>query len=421
MTNDVYIPRSSERIITEAFSTFKAVLITGARQTGKSTLVRHLYPNLKGITFDDPFLEDQAKNEPETFLELNAPPVFLDEVQYVPQLFRYLKMVCDGANSSGMFLLTGSQPLKLMDLVSDSLAGRVAIFELNGLSMREILHSNFSHPFVPTMEYVHQREASVEKPGNLWELIHRGSFPRMQQRDVKWETFYSSYVKTYLERDVREITAVQDLTAFRNFMVACAARTGNMLNYASIAKEVGKDVSTVKNWVSVLEASGVVFLLEPFSNNLLKRVVKTPKLYFKDAGLAAYLTRWLTPETLAAGAMSGQIFETFVVSEAAKSFANAGLDFRHHLSYYRGRDMHVSSEDVEKRSVEAEIDLIIEVDGFLHPVEIKKTSKVTASMTNAFQVLDKVADKNRGCGAVLCNAPSVGKVGSDLILPVWWV
>lgn len=305
-----YIHRAIENIIEHSTKTFKCVLVTGARQTGKSTLIRHLYPDIKGVTFDDPFAEEQAKINPEMFMSLNEPPVFFDEVQYVPSLFRYIKQSCDKKDSRGLYYLSGSQPFKLMELVSDSLAGRVAIIELPPLSLREIMKSDFTKPFLPTMEYVQDRNKTAEKPDNIWGIIHRGGYPEMQNLDMDWAMFFASYVKTYLERDVRELSAVQDLDAFRRFMVACAARTGQMLNYSNIADEVGVDANTVKSWISILEASGIVYILEPYANSALKRVIKTPKMYFRDTGLAAYLTRWLTPETLATGAMSGAFFET---------------------------------------------------------------------------------------------------------------
>ena len=244
----------------------------------------------------------------------------------------------------------------------------------------------------------------------------------MQDPQMDWTMFFSSYVKTYLERDVRELAAVQDLDAFRRFMVACAARTGQMLNYANIADEVGKDANTVKKWVSVLEASGVVYILEPYANSALKRAIKTPKLYFRDTGLAAYLTRWLTPETLAAGAMSGEFFETFVISEILKSYSNRGLDYRYFVSYYRGKDKKKLKKNGEETFEEAEIDFIIEQDGVLYPIEIKQTGNVSADMTSAFQILDKIPEKKRGTGAVVCMCSMPGALRENVLqIPYWFI
>ena len=417
-----YLKRAIEDVIEHSAKTFKCVLITGARQTGKSTLLKHLYPNVRAVSFDDPFAADQAVNNPEVFMSLNNPPVFFDEIQYVPSLFRYIKQVCDNADSRRQFYLSGSQPFKLMELVSDSLAGRVAIIELPPFSLREITNSSFTQPFLPTMEYLQTRNQNVMKPAGIWNIIHRGGYPEMQDPDMDWSMFFSSYVKTYLERDVRELASVQDLDAFRRFMVACAARTGQMLNYSSIADEVGKDSNTIKKWVSVLEASGIVYILEPYSNSALKRVIKTPKLYFRDTGLAAYLTRWLTPETLATGAMSGEFFETFVISEILKSYSNRGLDYRYFVSYYRGKDKKKIKKDGRESFEEAEIDFIIEQNGVLYPIEIKQGDKVTADMTSAFQVLDTIPEKKRGTGAIICTCSMPASLRENVLqIPYWYI
>lgn len=409
-----YIRRSIEDIVLKSEKTFKSILVTGARQTGKSTVLQKLFPEKKYVPVDDPFIEEQAVEQPEMFMMLNPPPVIYDEVQRAPNLFRYIKIKCDESDERGLFCLSGSQPLELMEGVSESLSGRIGIIELSGLSMREIKGDSFNCSFIPTMEYVQERSKSVKPFDNIWEVIHRGGYPELQNPEVDWSVFYSSYIKTYLERDVRSLSAVQNLDDFRKFMIAVAARTGQMINYANIADEVGKDQSTIKRWLSVLEASGIIYLLEPFSSSVLKRAIKTPKVYFRDTGLAAYLTRWLTPETLANGAMSGAFFETFVISEILKSYSNRGIDYRYCVSYYRGRD--------KKKTSENEIDLIIEENGTLYPVEIKRSSKVTADQTSAFSVLDGIPDKKRGMGAVICMCPQPGVLRENILqLPVWYI
>ena len=247
-----YIERSITPYIQKAEKNFKAVLITGARQTGKSTLLKQLFPERKYVTFDDPFLEDQAIRNANMFMTLNQPPVTFDEVQRVPDLFRYIKIECDSRNEYGLYCLSGSQPFRLMQTVSESLSGRVSIVELAGLSLREIQVDSFNRPFLPTMEYVADRQTTVRKPENIWQLIHRGSYPELYQNpDLDWQQFYASYVKTYLERDVRELSAVHDLNAFRRFMIAVAARTGQMVNFSNIAEEIGKDAATIRNWMSI--------------------------------------------------------------------------------------------------------------------------------------------------------------------------
>ncbi|MBP3296054.1 MAG: ATP-binding protein [Lachnospiraceae bacterium] len=417
-----YINRTIEDIIEKSSNTFKAVLVTGSRQTGKSTLLRHMFPGRKEVSFDDPFIEEQAKTNPDMFMMLNTPPIFYDEVQYVPSLFRYIKMACDSSEDKGLFCLSGSQPLKLMELASDSLAGRVAIVEIPPLSLREINHDTFHQPFLPTLEYIQVRKETAQNPKNIWEIIHRGGYPELQDPDVDWAMYFASYVKTYLERDVRELTAVQDLDSFRRFMVACASRTGQMLNYSNIADEVGKDAGTIKNWISILESSGIIYILEPFSHSTLKRVIKTPKIYFRDTGLAAYLCRWLTPDTLANGAMSGAFFETFVISEILKSYSNRGMDYRYFVSYYRGKDKKRIKTNGDVITEEAEIDFIIEQDGILYPIEIKQNSNVTADMTAAFQILDGIPEKKRGMGAVICMCPMPGALRDNILqIPYWYI
>lgn len=409
-----YINRAAEKLAKEAVKTYKSILVTGARQTGKSTMLEALFPDRKVVTFDDQFAEDQAKNNPTEFIDLNPPPVTYDEVQYVPSLFRYIKIACDASKDTGLFCLTGSQPFKLMKAASESLAGRVSIIELSTLSLREMQKTDFDQSFVPTMEYVKARQKSAKKPENIWSIIHRGGYPALQNPKMNWERFFSDYIKTYLERDVRALSAVQDLDTFRRFMIACAARTGQMLNYSNIASEISKDADTVKNWISILEASGIIYILKPYCPSVLNRAIKTPKLYFRDTGLACYLTRWLTPETLANGAMAGKIFETYVISEILKSYSNAGIDYHYCVSYYRGKD--------KKDSSESEIDFIIEKDGLLYPVEIKKTAKPAADMTSAFTILDNIPEKKRGTGAVVCMCSAPGVLRENILaIPVWYV
>lgn len=417
-----YIKRAMENRLEKYIRTYKAVLVTGARQAGKSTLLKKVFPDRRYVSLDDPFLEEQAKLNGDMFLSLNPVPVTIDEVQRAKELFRYIKIKCDESEEKGLFCLSGSQPFHLMEGVSESLTGRIGIMELSGLSMRELSGDPFEKHFLPTMEYVTVRKETAQCPSNLWEIIHRGSYPEMADSEKEWGAFYADYVKTYLERDVRELAAVQDLNVFRRFMIAAASRTGEILNYSNIASEIGKDADTVKRWVSILEASGVIYLLEPYASSALKRAVKSPKLYFRDTGLACYLTRWLTPEALAYGAMNGAMFETFAISEILKSFSNEGLDYRYMVSYYRGKDKSRTTADGRRAEKESEIDFIIEENGILYPVEIKMNSKVTADMTSAFRVLDKIPEKKRGTGAVLCTCPQPGMLRENVLqIPIWYV
>lgn len=417
-----YISRALEDRLRKYEKTYKAMLVTGARQVGKSTLLKKVFPGRKYVSLDDPFMEQQARETGEMFLTLNPPPVTIDEVQRAKELFRYIKIKCDESGENGLFCLSGSQPFHLMSNVSESLSGRIGIVELSGLSLRECMGDTFNLHFIPTMEYITKRRISVKKPENIWEVIHRGGYPELQNEDKEWSAFYADYVKTYVERDVRELAAVQDLNVFRQFLIAAAARTGEILNYSNIASEIGKDVGTVKSWISILEASGIVYLLEPYASGILKRTIKSPKLYFRDTGLVCYLTRWLTAESLAYGAMSGPVFETFVVSEILKSFSNEGLDYRHFVSYYRGRDKKKLQENGQLQETEAEIDLILEENGILYPIEIKKNAEAKAIMTSAFTVLDQIPGKKRGMGAVVCNCPDVGALRENVLqIPVWYI
>jgi len=409
----VYVNRSIEQRLLEYAASYKAVLVTGARQTGKSTLLKKIFPKRRYVTLDDPFVEEQARENGAGFFLLNSPPVTIDEVQRAPELLRYIKIMCDESEDTGLFCLSGSQQFHLMQGVSETLSGRIGILELSTMSLREIMKDSFNIPFLPTQEYLLKRKESAKQPKNLWQIIHRGGYPELVTGKKDWEAFYADYVKTYIERDVRALSAVQDLDAFRRFMVSAASRSGAMLNFSNIADEVGKDVKTIKNWISILETSGLVYLLEPYRASVLKRSIKTAKLYFRDTGLVAYLTRWLTAEQAAVGAMSGQLFETFAVSEILKSYSNAGKDYRYFVSYYRGKD---------GKDGESEIDLIIEENGVLYPVEIKQNAKVTADMTSAFQILDKLPDKKRGTGAILCSCLQPAFLRENILqLPVWWV
>ena len=410
-----YIRRTIEKLLMETKDSFKAVLVTGARQTGKSRMLMELFHDYKYVTFDDDYLRYQAESDPHLFMELNKNPVIFDEIQNTQGLFPLIKMECDKTQSKGLFLLSGSQPLRLMRNASESLAGRVGIIELSPFSLREIMGDSFSKPFLPTLDFIRDHSGTAKKPENIWEIIHRGGYPEANAPNMNWNIFYSSYVSTYLEKDVRELSVVHNLSDFRKFMVACAARTGRMLNYSHIADEVGKDAKTIKSWISILESSGIVYLLEPFANNVLKRAIKTPKLYFRDTGLAAYLLRWLTSEQLATGAMSGQFFETFVVSEILKSYSNAGIDYRYCVSYYRGKDKREYAGDDK-------IDLIIEENGKLHPIEIKKNERVNISQASAFDILDRLEGKERGTGAIICNAQIPSRLSEDVLcIPVWMI
>lgn len=411
-----------EETIKKAEKSFKAILVTGPRQVGKSTVLCHLFNDRKYITFDDPVLLSETKNEPGLFFKNNKPPIILDEVQYISELFPYIKMECDKSESKGEFCLTGSQQYHLMKNISESLAGRVGILELSGLSMREMTETTFNRPFIPTEEYIDDRGKEYKPIDNIWKVIHRGGYPALLDESLDWQMFYSSYVQTYIDRDINELGHVKDKLKFTQFLTAIAARTGQMLNYTNIAEQIEVSVSTVKEWTSLLEASGIIYVLQPFSNSALSRVIKTPKIYFRDTGLVCFLTKYQTADTAMNGAMAGALFETFVISEILKSFSNVGIDYRMNVSYYRGKDKQRRMENGKMTERESEIDLLIEQNDIIYPIEIKMSANPKLSMTNAFDVLDKIPDKKRGIGVILCMYDSPLWMKENIVaLPVEYI
>ena len=345
------IKRHIEPVVARRAKNSKASLLTGPRQVGKSTLFKHLFSDVNQVTFDDDLLLAQAAEDVGLFLLNNPCPLMIDEVQRCPSIFSRLKIVLDSTEKLSNFFLTGSQKLQFMENVSDSLAGRISIVELEGLSLREINDVDFNRHFVPTEEYLTEREKHLKKySADIWETIHRGSYPELYANpEREWVDYYQSYVKTYLERDVNRLVKAKNHLTFIRFMTAVAARTGQKLNYANIASELDVSEVTVKEWISILEKSGVVYILKPYKASVLNRAVKTPKLYFRDTGLCCYLTRWLTPETLKNGAMAGAMFETFVINEILKSYSNEGLDYDFDIYYYNGvnaniKVSHISGE-----------------------------------------------------------------------------
>jgi hypothetical protein len=385
----MYINRKIEKTLIKLSKMFKVLLVTGPRQVGKSTTLKHLFGDTYNyVTLDDILELELAKNDPKLFFKNNSLPLIIDEVQLAPELFREVKRIVDESDKKGQIILTGSQTFHLMDGVSESLAGRVGIVDFLGLSYREMIEVDFHGPFYPNDDYLNQDKSNV-KDIDLFDFIHRGSKPELNKdKDLDWKLYYASYIRTYLERDVRSILNVRNLDVFSNFMVVLASRTGQLLNYSSVANEVGVDVETVKSWVKVLETSGIVYLLKPFSNNAIKRTIKSPMLYFLDTGLVSYLLNWLTKETLEKGALSGAILETHVVSEIVKSFKQNGvLDLP--LYFYRDKD-------------KKEIDLIIKENGKLYPVEIKKTMNPNVKMAKTFSVLEKALGYEVGNQVILC-------------------
>lgn len=417
----MYINRKIEDTILNVSSTFPVLMLTGPRQSGKTTLLNRLSEaDRKYVTLDDPADRLFAKNEPTAFLERYSPPVIIDEIQYAPELFPYIKMYVDRHKNSGDFWLTGSQMFHMMKNVSESLSGRVGIINLFGLSNNEIFGTLFDQYTTEKDELL--KRIHTAKPMTLpvvFERIFKGGMPRIyEQPNVNQEEYYSSYIQTYLSRDIRELTQVADELTFYKFLCIAAARTGSMVNYDALAKEAEISAPTAKQWLSVLVSSGIVVLIEPYHNNALKRVVKSPRMYFLDTGLAAHLTKWSSPDVLESGAMAGEFFETYVVSEIYKSYVNVGK--KPPLYYYRDSNT-------------KEIDLIIWRNGTLYPIEIKKSSNPVGAIKN-FAVLNPVTDEANfddlskhlkmkiGTGNVICLANNLRPIdGKNWTVPVWLI
>lgn len=408
----MYIERAITPILKERVKHSKCLFLTGARQVGKSTVLTHEFEGYNRANFDDRLTRFQAKEEPGLFFLNNPMPLFIDEVQKESSILEEIKLRVDASDERGQFLLSGSQKLELMKGVSESLAGRVSVTELAGLSLREIYGVKFNRHFLPNEDYLKEREQDLKGYEDIWGIIHKGSYPELYAVDRDWQDFYASYVATYLERDINEMISSDSVT-FMKFLTVVAARTGELLNYSNIADEVGVSEPTIKKWISILERTGIVYLLQPYASSALKRAIKTPKVYFRDTGLACYLTRWLTADALRNSAVAGNMFETFMVSEILKSYSNEGMDYRFNVFYYRGKDKTVK---------ENEIDLIIEENGILYPVEIKMSANPKAAMAEANLVLDKIPDKKRGMGVILCQIDKKTYLRENLLaLPIKYV
>ena len=407
-----YISRHIEEQILKLSQSYSAILLTGPRQAGKTTMLRSLAQKenigREYVTLDDLTVRDMAKNDPALFLQLHKPPVLIDEVQYAPELFTYIKIHIDEYHNPGDFWMTGSQIFRLMRGVQESLAGRVALLHMSPMSQREIIGAPCV-PFTTDMDRL-LAERDQFQPVTTPELFARlwlGSMPGLiSGQSPDRNIFYSSYLSTYVERDVRELSGSVDALKFNRFVTAVAARCSQLLNYKALADDADIDMPTAKNWVNILETLGIIFLLHPYSNNVLKRTIKTPKVYFYDTGLVCYLTRWSSPEVAEIGAMSGALLENFTVSEIMKSYQNAGRE--PYLYFYRDRDAE-------------EIDVILEGDGKLCPLEIKKTATPDKRLTRVFSVMDR-SPLQLGTGAVLCMAEQFGAFDRDnLIVPIWMI
>ena len=406
----MYLTRHMEKPVMELNEQYPVLLLTGPRQVGKTTMLEHLIEvegkGRKKVSLDDLTLRELAKTDPKMFFQLYQPPLLIDEVQYAPELFPYIKIMVDERHQPGDFWLTGSQLFKMMEGVQESLAGRVALLHLSPLSQSEIMKRPPEPPFSLELPLLSERQNGRQmlNTPEVFQRIHQGGMPALVTGTYSNASiFYSSYIDTYMERDVRRLSNDIDSLKFLRFLRSVAARTSQQVNYKGIADDAEIDQTTAKNWLHVLEALGIIFLLEPYSNNVLKRTVSTPKLYFYDSGIVCYLTRWSSPETAMEGAMSGALLENYTVAEIIKTYQNAGQE--PFLYYYRDKDAR-------------EIDLILERDGKLFPIEIKKMASPPKKLTKVFDLIDK-SPLQRGTGAILCMADQLGAFDqNNLIVPI---
>ena len=406
-----YIKRTLEQKILEVSEDYSCVLLIGPRQVGKTTMLEHLMEgtNRQKITLDDAENRRLAKSDPALFLEMHPAPVLIDEVQYAPELFSYIKILVDNGAAPGSYWLTGSQAFHLMDLAQESLAGRTAIVHMSALSQTELYGDGTTEPLSLDIEKLNERKKHLShcSATEMYDRIWRGAMPghrsgKYKDRDV----FYSSYIQSYINRDVTDMIPGVDKLLFADFIRAAACRVGQMLNAHDIAQDVGVSDDTAKRWLQVLEKSEVIFYLRPYSNNLLKRTIKTPKMYFFDTGLVAYLTKYSSSEILMNGAINGAVLENYTVAEIRKTWQNSIKESLFH--YYRDKDTN-------------EIDMVIETDGELHPLEIKKSTNPGTELASAFSILDK-GSLPRGSGAILCLREEMSAIDrNNFILPIWMI
>lgn len=394
----MYIHRIMESKLNNLSEHFPVVIVCGARQVGKTTLLNRLKElsaneknkQIQYVTLDYPRIRNLAREDPELFLQQYRAPLIIDEIQYAPELLSYIKIYVDRSGQNGMYYLTGSQMFHMMHNVSESLAGRVGILSMYSLSRAEIEQrpsTSFRPDRVPMTE-------SDDTITDLFEKIYRGGMPRMiTDKDLLAEDYFGAYMQTYLERDIRDLVHIKEEGRFLKFLSCTAARTSQEVNLADLAKDVEIDRKTADSWLSILVSSGLVYLLPPYSGNTIKRIVKRPKLYFMDTGLACYLSMWNNPRALELSAMAGAMFENYVISEIIKGYANQGIDARSRLCYYRDNNG-------------MEIDLIILENGRLYPVEIKKSADPGKGALKNFSVLANLPE-TIGEGAVICMTPLV--------------
>lgn len=400
----MYYQRTLSSVIEKATKSFKVVLITGPRQVGKSTLFEKLMePGRTKVSLDDFDVLTLAKQDPNLFFQTYKPPLLIDEVQKAPELLVQIKKIVDATDEKGLFWLTGSQKFTLMKNVSESLAGRVAVLDLQGLSQSEKLNNPDRGIFVPDMPL--QTKRPIWSAKETFKVIHTGSYPQLFDGITDWELYYKSYVDTYLMRDVKDIVQLGNELTFLRFLKVLAPLTAQQLNYANLARNIDVAPNTVKNWVNILQTLGIIYLLQPyFENNIGKRLVKSPKVYFMDTGLCAYLCAIKTSDALMESYLSGEFVETYAVSEIIKSYIHNGKT----LNIYYCRTLN-----------QEEIDVVIEQNDKVYPIEIKQTATPNISMAKNFKLVD---EQKKGIGCILCMSEKFIPINKDLyVIPISYI
>lgn len=393
--------REATEVIKKISDTFRVLLVTGPRQTGKTTLLKSLKPeNMGYVTLDDKVLRKQAQDDPKLFLEEHPAPLFIDEAQYAPDLFSYIKINVDNSKAKGQYWITGSQQFNLMKNASESLAGRVGIVNLNSFTYSEIVKNENKDLFNPDK----LKKAAKIEVNDLFEIIFKGGMPEFYDNPkIDRNLYFQNYINTYIEKDVRELIEIGKLEEFKKFMVSIASRIGEQLNYSDISKDCGVSVPTIISWMSVLVSSGLVYLLEPYMSSQLKRMTHIPKIYFMDTGLAAYLAGWESARDLQLSSTSGHYLENFVICEIIKSYNARGI--KPNLSYYRDKEKH-------------EINLVLYKNNKLYPFEIKKTASPNSSMISSFKYLEN-SKKKIATGGIICLYDNLMKIDEkNYIIPI---
>lgn len=418
-----YIHRTVEAKLNEMYGNFPSILVTGARQSGKSTVLQYITNNkhqkINEVSLDDLKERTMALEDPETFLRVHGIPLIIDEFQYAPNLLSYIKIKIDDARKNEMFgdgkevgtlyYLTGSQIFETMEDITESLAGRVGIIDLYPLSTREI-YAETEDIFIPDINIIkNKKPLKYEYLDNVFDRIFRGSYPELYKNDkINLESFFSAYLRTYIERDVRKVINIKDEPKFLKFISSLAARTGQEFNASDISKDVGVDSETISKWTGILSNTYIIFLLQPHMNNNVGRIIKRPKIYFMDTGLACYLTGYVSSETLQRSAYSGQIFETYIISEIVKSYTNNQRDPRKHLYYYRDNNG-------------KEIDLLVIHEDNIYPVEIKKGANPDKNALKNFYIVNKF-EMNSPNGVVLCLSKDIHAIDEkNYMIPIEYI